>query len=106
MHSMPPLPRAAALEAPAAAPLPRRPCSGGGPRGDGSKGSPDWPEGTPMKTMTVREALREAMAEEMRANPNVMLMGEEVGEYQGAYKIFSGPAGRIWPQTRGRYADH
>ncbi len=55
-----------------------------------SKASPDWPEGTAMKTMTVREALREAMAEEMRANPAVMLMGEEVGEYQGAYKISQG----------------
>ncbi|MES2433422.1 MAG: pyruvate dehydrogenase complex E1 component subunit beta [Pseudomonadota bacterium] len=55
-----------------------------------SKASADWPEGTPMKTMTVREALREAMAEEMRANPAVMLMGEEVGEYQGAYKISQG----------------
>ncbi|HQY44208.1 MAG TPA: pyruvate dehydrogenase complex E1 component subunit beta, partial [Paracoccaceae bacterium] len=55
-----------------------------------SKASPDWPEGTPMKSMTVREALREAMAEEMRANPNVFLMGEEVGEYQGAYKISQG----------------
>lgn len=55
-----------------------------------SKASPDWPAGTPMKTMTVREALREAMAEEMRADPNVMLMGEEVGEYQGAYKISQG----------------
>ena len=55
-----------------------------------SKASADWPEGTPMKTMTVREALREAMAEEMRANPTVMLMGEEVGEYQGAYKISQG----------------
>jgi pyruvate dehydrogenase E1 component beta subunit len=55
-----------------------------------SKASPDWPEGTAMKTMTVREALREAMAEEMRANPNVFLMGEEVGEYQGAYKISQG----------------
>jgi pyruvate dehydrogenase E1 component beta subunit len=43
-----------------------------------------------MKTMTVREALREAMAEEMRANPDVFLMGEEVGEYQGAYKISQG----------------
>ena len=52
--------------------------------------SPDWPEGTPMKSMTVREALREAMAEEMRANPNVFLIGEEVGEYQGAYKISQG----------------
>ncbi len=55
-----------------------------------SNASPDWPEGTPMKTMTVREALREAMAEEMRADPAVMLMGEEVGEYQGAYKISQG----------------
>ncbi|MEY4981933.1 MAG: hypothetical protein RIR62_199 [Pseudomonadota bacterium] len=50
----------------------------------------DLPEGVPTKTMTVREALREAMAEEMRANPNVFLMGEEVGEYQGAYKISQG----------------
>ena len=55
-----------------------------------AKASADWPEGTAMKTMTVREALREAMAEEMRADPTVMLMGEEVGEYQGAYKISQG----------------
>ena len=55
-----------------------------------SKASPDWAAGTPMKSMTVREALREAMAEEMRANPSVLLMGEEVGEYQGAYKISQG----------------
>ncbi|SMG07101.1 pyruvate dehydrogenase complex E1 component subunit beta [Paracoccus sp. J56] len=52
--------------------------------------SPDWPEGTPMKTMTVREALREAMAEEMERDETVFLMGEEVGEYQGAYKISQG----------------
>ncbi len=52
--------------------------------------SPDWPEGTPMKSQTVREALRDAMAEEMRANPDVFLMGEEVGEYQGAYKVSQG----------------
>ena len=57
-----------------------------------AKGWPhsDIPEGVPTKTMTVREALREAMAEEMRADPNVFLMGEEVGEYQGAYKISQG----------------
>ena len=42
------------------------------------------------KTQTVREALRDAMAEEMRADPNVFLMGEEVGEYQGAYKVSQG----------------
>jgi pyruvate dehydrogenase E1 component beta subunit len=50
----------------------------------------DVPEGAATKTMTVREALREAMAEEMRADPTVFLMGEEVGEYQGAYKISQG----------------
>ena len=43
-----------------------------------------------MKQQTVREALRDAMAEEMRADPNVFLMGEEVGEYQGAYKVSQG----------------
>jgi pyruvate dehydrogenase E1 component beta subunit len=63
-----------------------------------SRASADWPEGTPMKTMTVREALREAMAEEMRANPNVMLMGEEVGEYQGAYKISQGLLDEFGPK--------
>jgi len=52
--------------------------------------SPDWPEGTPTRTMTVREALREAMSEEMRRDATVFLMGEEVGEYQGAYKISQG----------------
>jgi pyruvate dehydrogenase E1 component beta subunit len=52
--------------------------------------TPDWPEGTPMKTQTVREALRDAMAEEMRVNEDVYLMGEEVAEYQGAYKISQG----------------
>ncbi|MEO5620237.1 MAG: pyruvate dehydrogenase complex E1 component subunit beta [Cypionkella sp.] len=63
-----------------------------------SKASPDWPEGTAMKTMTVREALREAMAEEMRANDAVMLMGEEVGEYQGAYKISQGLLDEFGPK--------
>ena len=63
-----------------------------------SASSPDWPAGTAMKTMTVREALREAMAEEMRANPNVFLMGEEVGEYQGAYKISQGLLDEFGPK--------
>ncbi|KAB0266316.1 pyruvate dehydrogenase complex E1 component subunit beta [Microvirga brassicacearum] len=48
------------------------------------------PEGTEMVTMTVREALRDAMAEEMRKDPNVFVMGEEVAEYQGAYKVTQG----------------
>ncbi|NIY98773.1 pyruvate dehydrogenase complex E1 component subunit beta, partial [Salipiger sp. HF18] len=51
---------------------------------------PDWPEGTEMKTQTVREALRDAMAEEMRSDANVFVMGEEVAEYQGAYKVTQG----------------
>ncbi len=52
--------------------------------------APDWPEGTEMKTMTVREALNTAMAEEMRRDDTVFVMGEEVAEYQGAYKITQG----------------
>ncbi len=52
--------------------------------------SPDWPEGTPLKQQTVREALRDAMAEEMRADEDVYLMGEEVAQYQGAYKVSQG----------------
>ncbi|MGR3316398.1 MAG: pyruvate dehydrogenase complex E1 component subunit beta, partial [Roseovarius indicus] len=52
--------------------------------------SPDWPEGTEMKTMTVREAINSAIAEEMRNDETVFIMGEEVAEYQGAYKITQG----------------
>jgi pyruvate dehydrogenase E1 component beta subunit len=51
---------------------------------------PEIPAGTEMVSTTVREALRDAMAEEMRADDNVFVMGEEVAEYQGAYKITQG----------------
>ena len=51
---------------------------------------PKIPAGTEMVSMTVREALRDAMAEEMRADDNVFVMGEEVAEYQGAYKVTQG----------------
>jgi pyruvate dehydrogenase E1 component beta subunit len=51
---------------------------------------PDIPIGTEMVTMTVREALRDAMAEEMRRDKDVFVMGEEVAEYQGAYKVTQG----------------
>jgi pyruvate dehydrogenase E1 component beta subunit len=51
---------------------------------------PDVPPGTEMVKMTVREALRDAMAEEMRRDGDVFVMGEEVAEYQGAYKITQG----------------
>jgi len=50
----------------------------------------DVPQGTEMVTMTVREALRDAMAEEMRRDKDVFVMGEEVAEYQGAYKVTQG----------------
>ena len=51
---------------------------------------PEVPPGTEMVTITVREALRDAMAEEMRRDDSVFVMGEEVAEYQGAYKITQG----------------
>jgi pyruvate dehydrogenase E1 component beta subunit len=51
---------------------------------------PEIPQGTEMVSMTVREAIRAAMSEEMRADKDVFLMGEEVGEYQGAYKVSQG----------------
>lgn len=50
----------------------------------------DVPAGTAMAAMTMREALRDAMAEEMRRDDTVFIMGEEVAEYQGAYKITQG----------------
>jgi len=56
----------------------------------GTKPEPDVPEGTEMVTMTMREALRDAMAEEMRRDADVFVMGEEVAEYQGAYKVTQG----------------
>ena len=52
--------------------------------------APDAPEGATMAEMTVREALRDAMAEEMRRDERVFVMGEEVAEYQGAYKVTQG----------------
>ena len=67
---------------------------------------PDIPAGTEMVSTTVREALRDAMAEEMRRDESVFIMGEEVAEYQGAYKITQGSAAGVRPAPRGRYADH
>ncbi len=51
---------------------------------------PEVPQGTTMLAMTMREALRDAMAEEMRRDPDVFVLGEEVAEYQGAYKVTQG----------------
>jgi len=76
----------------------------GAPKGDASLGAdklvrpaaaprasdPDVPAGTNVATVTLREALRDAMAEEMRRDDRVFVMGEEVAEYQGAYKVTQG----------------
>ncbi len=59
---------------------------------------PEIPAGTEMITMTVREALRSAMSEEMRRDKDVFLMGEEVGQYQGAYKISQGMLDEFGPE--------
>jgi pyruvate dehydrogenase E1 component beta subunit len=59
---------------------------------------PDLPEGVEMVEMTVRQALNEAMAEEMRRDKDIFIMGEEVAEYQGAYKITQGLLQEFGPQ--------
>jgi len=91
---------APAAASPAAAPAPAEaeakaepapaPAAAKTPAAPKADKSPDWPEGTETKSQTVREALRDAMAEEMRRDDTVYLMGEEVAEYQGAYKISQG----------------
>jgi len=82
-----PAPALATAPAAAAAAMPATPAA---PVAVQEARAPDWPADAPMKKQTVREALRDAMAEEMRADDDVFLMGEEVGEYQGAYKISQG----------------
>ena len=59
---------------------------------------PAIPEGTSMTSISVREALRDAMAEEMRADERVFVMGEEVAEYQGAYKVTQGLLDEFGPK--------
>jgi pyruvate dehydrogenase E1 component beta subunit len=59
---------------------------------------PEIAEGTSMTSTTVREALRDAMAEEMRADDRVFVMGEEVAEYQGAYKVTQGLLDEFGPK--------
>ncbi|MBP1886919.1 pyruvate dehydrogenase complex E1 component subunit beta [Sinorhizobium mexicanum] len=80
-------PKPAQNEAPAAAPAPAPVAAQ--PKTE-VPADPAIPAGTEMVSMTVREALRDAMAEEMRASDDVFVMGEEVAEYQGAYKITQG----------------
>jgi pyruvate dehydrogenase E1 component beta subunit len=67
-------------------------------RGEGLVQDAAIPQGTEMVAMTVREALRDAMREEMKRNPDVFLIGEEVGQYQGAYKISQGLLDEFGPK--------
>ena len=94
-------PAATAAEAPAEQ---QKATESGAPKGDAPSGTdkltrpapapraadPEIPAGTNVATVTVREALRDAMAEEMRRDDRVFVMGEEVAEYQGAYKVTQG----------------
>jgi len=93
----PAAPAAAAPEpvsapAPAAAPRPEKPAAVA-PAAD-----PSLPAGTSFTSTTVREALRDGMAEEMRRDPRVFVMGEEVAEYQGAYKVTQGLLAEFGPK--------
>ena len=87
-----PAPTAAAAAAPAAAPVAApqvlRPIAA----------EPEVPAGVKTQKLTVREALRDAMAEEMRRDPEVFLMGEEVAQYQGAYKVSQGLLDEFGPE--------
>ena len=85
------VPDASAAPAIAAAPLvASTPAVAAAPVAPVMDATPDWAADVEVKQTTVREALRDAMAEEMRRDEDVFLMGEEVGEYQGAYKISQG----------------
>ncbi len=89
LAAAPPAPEPAAAPAPVAAvPVVAAPASAPVPAPMPAEA--DLPEGTETVSTTVRDALRDAMAEEMRRDASVFLMGEEVGEYQGAYKVSQG----------------
>ena len=63
-----------------------------------SSSDPELPDGVAMVETTIRDALRDAMAEEMRRDEDVFLMGEEVAEYQGAYKVSRGLLDEFGPR--------
>ena len=87
-----PEPAATPMEAPAPAPAAAKPVAAA-PASD-----PEIPAGTSFTQVSVREALRDAMAEEMRADRRVFVMGEEVAEYQGAYKVTQGLLDEFGPR--------
>lgn len=82
----------APVEAPVAAPVPHT------AKAQAQIADPAVPAGTEMVRVTVREALRDAMAEEMRSDSRVFVMGEEVAEYQGAYKVTQGLLDEFGPE--------
>ncbi|WP_310497949.1 pyruvate dehydrogenase complex E1 component subunit beta, partial [Sandarakinorhabdus sp.] len=85
-------PAPAVVTAPAAAAVPAVPVAPAAPIAPAAPVAAAAPQAAtgPTKRQTVREALRDAMAEEMRSTPEVFVMGEEVAEYQGAYKVTQG----------------
>ncbi|MEO1731565.1 MAG: pyruvate dehydrogenase complex E1 component subunit beta [Pseudomonadota bacterium] len=87
-----PAPKAAAAPDPTPAPTVTKPIAST-PAND-----PEIPAGTSFTSVSVREALRDAMAEEMRADRRVFVMGEEVAEYQGAYKVTQGLLDEFGPK--------
>ena len=85
------------VEAEAPAPAPKAAAAVAAPKLEVAS-DPDLPAGVEMVEMTVRQALNEAMAEELRRDKNVFVMGEEVAEYQGAYKITQGLLQEFGPE--------
>ena len=83
---------------PQPSPQGERACTAAALAGDGEGSAAEIPEGTEMVRITMREALRDAMAEEMRRDDAVFVMGEEVAEYQGAYKITQGLLDEFGPR--------
>ncbi|MET4133265.1 pyruvate dehydrogenase E1 component beta subunit [Porphyrobacter sp. MBR-155] len=91
-----PAPAPAKSDTPAPAPAPK--AEKPAPAPATAAKDPAIPEGTSFISTTVREALRDAMAEEMRSDPRVFVMGEEVAEYQGAYKVTQGLLAEFGPK--------
>ncbi|WP_324075761.1 MAG: pyruvate dehydrogenase complex E1 component subunit beta [Erythrobacter sp.] len=93
-----PAPAPVATPAPAPAPAPAPKAEKPAPAAPVAARDPAIPAGTSLTSTTVREALRDAMAEEMRRDPRVFVMGEEVAEYQGAYKVTQGLLAEFGPK--------
>jgi len=93
-----PTPEPAPAPAPTPTPAPEASTADAPPKAAARASDPAIPEGTSFTSTTVREALRDGMAEEMRADPRVFVMGEEVAEYQGAYKVTQGLLDEFGPK--------